>query len=283
MTNNHKLKIRYNGGDATENRIELYDGSTSIQGFAQALHIATHAFVNGSTIHKAPALKGAQVYLNPAKSGSFLVDISIAISKDPAVALSAGGIFAAYTAAPFYDFIKMIFGKAVGNADEEPETPAVRKALEKHEPFFDEVAEIMEGSLQRAHRPIGEGVGYVTVERARSSLLQLDENTKDWVNTNNIVPPNGSLCGNVTRYNSITRNGRMYVDEFNRVVPFRIGEDFQLSTLGLLTWSLHGSNSGLGGTIELPKKLNLDAAQVQSSTGRVKRIILSDCSRAGED
>ena len=272
--------MRYEGGDADENRLDLYDGTASIQGVAQAMQIATHAFVNGKLITKAPALKGAKLYLKPSKPGSFLVDIGVFITANPEITLASGGIFAAYTANPFYDFLKMIFGKANGSIDIDPETPSVLKALDRQEPFFDEVAEVMEGSLQRAHRPIGEGVDQILIDRPRSGLVILDENTKDWVNTRDVTPIDNNLTGNVTRYNAITRNGRIYVDQLNRIVPFRLGEAFPLAVLGSLTWSLHGSNSGLGGTQELPKKLTFGAEKVLSASGSVKRLIVSDCARA---
>ncbi|WP_298959452.1 hypothetical protein [uncultured Roseibium sp.] len=274
------IKVSYEGGIADENRLDLYDGSTSIQGVAQAMQIATHAFVNGKLITKAPAIKGARLYLKPSKPGSFLVELGVLITEDPQRALALGGIFAAYTAAPFYDFVKMIFRKANGMQDEEPDTPAVRRALERQEPFFDDVAEVMEGSLQRTHRPIGDGIDQIRIGRPRSNLIVLNEHSKDWVNTRDITPVTNNLSGNVTRYNSVTRNGRVYVDQLSRIVPFRLGENFPLGVIGALTWSLHGSNSGVGGTQELPKKLRLSAEKVLSASGQVKRIILSDCSRA---
>jgi len=274
------IKVRYEGGDADEHRLDLYDGTASIHGVAQAMQIATHAFVNGKLITKAPALKGAKLYLKPSKSGSFLVDILVLVTENPEIALATGGIFSAYTANPFYDFLKMVFGKATGLPDSEPETPAVRRALDKQEPFFDEVAEVMEGSLQRGHRPIGDGVDRILIERPRSGLITLDENTKDWVNTRAVTPIDNNMTGNVTRYNVITRNGRIYIDQLNRIVPFRLGEEFPLAVLGSLTWSLHGSNSGLGGTQALPKKLTFGAVKVLSASGKVKRVIVSDCARA---
>lgn len=270
------VKVRYEGGDADEHRLDLYDGTASIQGVAQAMQIATHAFVNGKLIAKAPAIKGAKLYLKPSKPGSFLLDIAVLITANPVV----GGMFVSYTAAPFYDFLKMIFGKAIGIQDSKPDTIAVLRALEKNEPFFDEVAEVMEGSLQRAHRPIGDGIDQIQIERPRSNLITLNENTKDWVNTRDVTPLENGRTGNVTRYNAITRNGRIYVDQLNRIVPFKLGEDFPPAILGSLTWSLHGSNSGMGGTQEFPKKLVFDAANILSAAGAVKRVIMSNCARA---
>jgi hypothetical protein len=269
-----KLKIRHNGGDASLGRLDLYDGVTSIQGFAQSLNIATHAYLNGEPIKKATALKGAKLYMKSAKKGSFLTEVVILMENNPSVT----GAIVGYSANAFYDFAKILFRKATGlyNNEDDADTLTVKNALERQEPFFDEVAEIMEGSLQRAHRPINEGVDSISIERPRSNLILLDEETKSWVETRDEAPLSENISGNVTRYNAITRNGRVYIDQLNRIVPFRVGQDFPFNRFGVLTWSLHGSNSGQAGTQQLPKKISINARQVLSANSKVKRLILLD-------
>ncbi|MDA9553628.1 MAG: hypothetical protein P8O77_03850 [Emcibacteraceae bacterium] len=104
-----------------------------------------------------------------------------------------------------------------------------------------------------------------------------DQDTQDWVNTRNEMPYEDIITGNVTRFNSITRNGRIYVDQLQKVVPFKLDVDFPIVTVGLLTWSLHGSNT------DLPKKLELKARHVRSAHGLTKRILLAECKRIEED
>ncbi|MEX0344436.1 MAG: hypothetical protein AB3N20_05905 [Rhizobiaceae bacterium] len=267
------LKIQYNGGIASDGMLDFYDGSTSIQGFSQSLSIATHAFINSDHIKKAPALKGAQIYLKAARRGSFISDIAILMEQNPAIT----GAIVGYSANIFYDFIKVLYRKVTGVfSDSDVDTKSVQKALKKEEPFFDEVAENMEGSLQRAHRPIGDGVETISIGRPRSRLILLDLDTKSWVETRDETPEIDDLTGNVTRYNAITRNGRVYVDQLGRIVPFRVGTSYPFNRVGVLTWSLHGSNSGQLGTKQLPKKISFSANQILSSSEKVKRLILTD-------
>jgi len=261
----HRFKIRYTGGDADENQIPFYDGSTSINGICQALQITTHAYINDAVISRATALRGAKFYLRPAKSGSFLVEVVAFIEQYPASAAIAAPVF--------YDFIKLAWSKATGLLDTEPDTSSVRRLLDRDEPYFDELAETLEGSLQRAHRPIGEGVRGITLEQARKPLLNLTSETKDWVNTADELPQIETLEGNVTRFNSVTRNGRVYLDDLQRIVPFKPAPEFPPARFGYLTWSLHGSNT------DLLSRLELDVKRVRAANGRTKRVILMDCRR----
>lgn len=80
--------------------------------------------------------------------------------------------------------------------------------------------------------------------------------------------------GSVTRFNAISRNGRAFVDELERVVPIRPGTSFSSAALANLTWSLHGSN--VGGR----KKLALTAHRVCSASGKVKRLVLVDSAKS---
>ncbi|WP_221793510.1 hypothetical protein [Aquisediminimonas sediminicola] len=243
----------------------MYDGTTSIQGVAQAVQIATHALLTGNIVARATAARSAEFYLLPSRSGSYLVELAAFIEANPAVA----GI----TAPIVYDWLKTIFMKATSRAQPVPETPKVRKWIERDEPFLDELAETLEGSLQRAHRPIGPDVTTITFERPRSQILTLNDATKEWVNTRDVAAGATPLTGHITRFNSITRNGRAFIDQLHRVVPFKPDGDFAMGGLQYLTWSLHGSAN------ELPKSLTINAREVKSATGETKRILLVDCMR----
>ncbi|MEQ9039192.1 MAG: hypothetical protein RIE24_12650 [Silicimonas sp.] len=278
----HKFKIRFDGGIANKNLLPLYDGTTSIQGIGQSLQIATHAFMTGEIVTRATALRGAHFVIRPARPGSFIVEVIAVIEAYPAMS----GIVTAIGAPVFYDFIKTAFRRATGDLDAEPETAHLKKIYSRREPpplqkppaDLDELAETLEGSLQRAHRPIGGGEGVATIEinTPRQQLIELNANTKDWVNTREEAIGVEVFTGNVTRYNSLSRNGRAYIDQLDRVLPMRPGPDYNSGDLPLLTWSLHGSNAGL------PKKLQFRARRVSSANGRVKRLLLVDNTRIPE-
>lgn len=262
------LKLRYEGGDADNHLLELYDGTASLHGFAQALQIATHAYLHGQVYSKATALKGATLYLKAARPGSLITDLVAKVDKASRNLNS--------TPASFYDFLKFAFSRATGTAEQVPETPYMRRLLENDEPFFDDLAETLEGSLQRAHRAIEKGgIDSVILERPKGEQLNVfNKQTCLWVSTREEKPDIFESTGNVTRYNSVTGNGRAYIYELLRIVPFRLSEDFAFGRRGLLTWSLHGS------TTNVPHQLDIQAQRIESAHGEVKRLILVDCQQS---
>jgi hypothetical protein len=262
------LKLRYQGGDADDHLLELYDGTASLHGFAQALQITTHAYLHGQVYSKATALKGATFYLKAARPGSLITEFVAKIDKTPRNRNPSP--------ASFYDFLKFAFARATGTTEQRPETPYVRSLLERDEPFFDDLAETLEGSLQRAHRAIEKGgIDSVTLERPKGEQLSVfNKQTYLWVNTREEKPDVFDLSGNVTRYNSVTGNGRVYLHELSRIVPFRLSEEFAFGKRGLLTWSLHGSATNAS------HQLDLQARRVDSAHGEVKRLILVDCQQS---
>lgn len=70
--------------------------------------------------------------------------------------------------------------------------------------------------------------------------------------------------------------GAMYVDQLHKIIPFKPDGDFPAGRMGLLTWSLHGSNT------DLSKKLELKVRHVKSALGESKRFLLADCKRIEE-
>jgi hypothetical protein len=274
------LRIQYKGGAADRNELAGYDGATSIDGITRALHIATHAYMTGETVSRATALKGASIYIRPPRQGSFIFDLIVLMEAYPAT--STAGV--ALTAPVFYDFVKTAFQRAAGLLDKEPEHPHLQKMYSRKQPpplkrppaDFDVLAETLEGTLQDAHRPIrddADGVTEISIGSPRRKLVSFNADTRDWVMTQDMSDRLEVLEGNVTRYNALSRNGRAFIDPLERVVPFRPDGDFPAADLGHLTWSLHGSN--IGGR----NKLDFRARKVTSASGKVKRLLLADCSR----
>lgn len=257
------LKLRFSGGDADDSKLELYDGTTSLYGFSQALQIAMHAYVHHEIVTRATAMKGISAFVRAPRNGSVLFDILAIIEQYPAVASISAPIF--------YDFLKYAFSKAAGYLNAAPETNYVSRMSTDDEPFFDDLAETLEGSLQRGHRSIDGGTATsITLERPRSVLVKFDKSSSEWVNTRDEAPAVEELDGNVTRYNSITGNGRAYINELHTIIPFRLSPEFPGIKRGYLTWSLHGN------TAALPKALKFHAKKVKSARNDVKRIILCD-------
>lgn len=267
MAQEFKLRLRFSGNTVDRYGLDLYDGTYSLQGFAQALQIVMHAGLNRQIVSRATALRNARIAILPPVRGSVLFDLITIIEQYPATSAMAG--------AAFYDFIKYSLSRAVGYFNVRPETPAVRRlTVGDNETFFDELAETLEGSLLRAHRAIDQGVARITIERPRSQLVLFDAGTNEWVKTRDENPNVQEFTGNITRYNSISKNGRAFIREIGSIVPFRPGDDFPANKRGFLTWSLHGDN------VHAEKDLKFWARRIESANGQTKRLILADTAAA---
>jgi hypothetical protein len=265
MSNNeltYRVRFRYSGGTADEHMLDLYDGTKSIHGFARTLQIATHGFIHHDVIYHATALRGARLYLKPPQKGSFLNDIIVVINNDP--------IASGLAAAAFYDFLKFSVSRAAGLISK-PETPSVTRLSTKDEPFFDALGEAMEGSLLDGHRTIQTTGGIVSMERPRSKLLSFDQQTLSWVKTRDENPNAETISGNITRFNVLSQNGRLYDYALERTVAFK--PDPSGIDPSLLTWSMDQLNNGLPGALDMSVK------RIRSAQGSTKRYILVMCSK----
>jgi len=265
MSNQFGLRLRFSGGYADQNMLDAYDGSKSLAGVARALQITTQAYVNKDFSKVATKLKNAEIYIKPAHQGSFIVDFITHISA------KASGVL--INAPTYYDFIGFAFNQAVGNTKGEPKTRYVQSLIGPDKPTFDHLSEVLEGSLQEAHRSISEQtVSQITLERPRGEKIAVfNQQTAEWVYTRDLGKNPEYLIGNVTRYNSESPNGRAYIDHLDKIIPFKRHDDFKAANKQNLTWSLHEHDRIKQG------KLEFEARRVISASGHVKRLIVYDC------
>lgn len=261
----YALKLRFKSDKAGDSGIGFYDAATSLQGFAQALQIIARAYYCDEAIDRAMPLRRAALNLSSPRRGSVLFDLEASFNDSPASAPTSPDVF--------YDYVRFALGKATGNDDVVAQTSYVNSRSDDEELIFEQVAESIEGSLQRAHRSIDHDVSSVTLERPRSVLIEFNKETSLWVNTRDENPDVKRFTGNITRYNSKTGNARAYIKELRRIIPVRRADAFATSKKGLLTWSLHGDN------VAANKELEFFAKQIESARGEPKRLILMDCNQ----
>lgn len=264
------FKLRFSGKDADEHQVAGYSGTRSLHGFSRAIQIATHAYLNAEPVSRATALHDAELFLTGAKPGSLTFDFKLDIfKKKPSVTLSRDA---------FYDFCSTVFSRATGKPYS-PKTPYVKSIDDDLESdLIDLTVEHVEESLKSAHSAIEQSVKSIAFERPRSGVqIYFDQETKNYIESSPISPVDHQHTGHVTRFNSITGNGRAFINDLGRVVPFRLGDEFLESKRGFLTWSLHGSN------VHRAKNLKIDAFEITSAAGTVKRLALVDCNMSGDD
>ena len=83
MSETFVLKLRFDGKNVGSEGLRLYDGTTSLHGFARALQITSHAYLNDNPVSKATALSGGVLYFGPPKKGSVLFNIFAKFDRKP--------------------------------------------------------------------------------------------------------------------------------------------------------------------------------------------------------
>lgn len=263
MDQQFALKLRFKGDGVDIDGLDLYDGSASFHGFARALHLVAHAYMNDEVVGRATALKGGKICFSSPRRGSVLFDLVAKFNRKPKTA--------PLNPDTFYDFTQVALARATGDLNASAQTSYVERKLRDDEPFFDELGEALEGSLQQAHRSIDNEDVVVSLERPRSSLILFDKQTSAWVNTRDENPNAQEFQGNMTRFNTQTGNGRAFIKSIKRIVPVRKSDEFKDVSKAWLTWSLHGSN------VKTANDLVFVGRKIASATGETKRILIDDC------
>lgn len=249
-----RLKFRYEHGAADTGRLEIYDAAVALRGIARATSIITHAYLNGEIRTHGEAAKGAKIYIDTPKKGSFLYEATIWTAG----ALSSG---------VFYDFVKYAVTDAVGKANS---ADGYYKALDARiEPTIGELPAVLESALDEVHRPIRQDMKItLAVARPRGEeLAALDSDTLLYLQPSTVPAPH-AISGNVTKYNSLTGWGKFFDLIERRTVSFNIDLNSSERQRSLITWSLHENNMKREGL------LYLRANAVITPTSRIKRYIV---------
>jgi hypothetical protein len=133
--------------------------------------------------------------------------------------------------------------------------------------------EALEIPLEQAHRPIKkDNKVVIALKRQRvGEVIKLDCETLNSVSLKVDQEVTKNIKGNVTRYNILSGYGRLYDDDLERTVSFKIGEDVSSAQKQLLTWSLHYAQEAEGGG-----KLLFDAKRIITAKGIIKRYLVSN-------
>lgn len=97
--------------------------------------------------------------------------------------------------------------------------------------LLDQTVEEVEDALRQGHRAIGRSVEGISIIRPRSGQgVFFDAETKEYIEKNVFADEVEALEGHVTRFNSITGNGRAYIGALGRIVPFKLSESYPYET-----------------------------------------------------
>lgn len=265
------IVIRYDGKTADSGQLNLFQAAESLDGIARVVNVIVHAFANDGEIReRLTAPEGAETYLSAAKKGCFEETVTVEFDSSVVEKIKPTVIIG-----NFWDFLNASITAAIGR-EHDPNTPMVRKIMEKNETFFEQVAEELENALLKLHRPIkSKGAETITFYRPKvGDVVALNKASLTHVSVRDQETELRYWRGNVTKYNSLSGYGRAYLDDLGETVPFKIDHFKEnISARRAATASMNEKEHEEGG------KRRIGAYAVHNALGNLKRITIVEFSK----
>jgi len=259
-------KLKFDGRDAERHMLEAHPAGQSIEGFSWALGLTLNYGITGKLRYSRDLSRSAKVFISPPKRGSLLYDLNILVQENPFLAIIVGG-YAVNTVTPYINgLIGYVFKQAMGIGEDFPEE--AKKYLKKLKgEELTAISQRIEPPLTRAHTAIGRTADEITLDRSGAEIIKLNQSTKE----NLKAQPTGTydtLDSNVTSFNILTGNGRLYSPETETTIPFGLRDNYRHGTTTALIASMDQYSIGRMGTIRIVGE------RVETSGGRLVKYII---------
>jgi ElaB/YqjD/DUF883 family membrane-anchored ribosome-binding protein len=263
-------KVTFDGLDASGNELEAYAASKSLEGLTWALSTTINFAVTGRYKSRGDMSRSVRIYMSPARQGSFIIAMDAWVVGNPFLATVAlGGAVGVVT--PYVNkTIEYAFGKALGTISDIPDgfKKYYNRLSKEEKNQLDTLVQRIEPPLMRAHTVIGQTASEVAFKSKRAELFRMDEATKEYIEAKPLNSPE-TLITNVTAYNVISRNGRMYDPVHGTTAAFTLVKSPLKGTANIITKSLDQYQAGRKGMV----KVTVD--RVQTESGRLKKFLVT--------
>ena len=241
-------KVVFDGLDAEGNELEAYSASKSLEGLTWALSTTINFAATWNYKSQGDISKSAKIYMSRARQGSFIVAMNAWVIANPFIATVTLGVGASVVATYVNRTIEYVFGKALGSISDMPDGfRKYYKRLSKDEKNeLELLIQRIEPPLSRAHTAVGKTAAEVVFKSKRAELFKMDEITKEYIEAKPLNSPE-ILLTNVTAYNVVSRNGRMYDPVQGNTAAFTLVKSPLKGTANIITTSLDQYQAGRRG------------------------------------
>ncbi|MFN3312913.1 MAG: hypothetical protein ACK46Q_05555 [Hyphomonas sp.] len=275
-----KILLRFEGDEADHGVLDFYDAAQALIGFQRSLALTTHFVLNGTVITQAPALKGAQISVQPPSMGSWLIVASI-IGGVGYLGSRPKDTPLGHLVYSVYDYVLMRtmgihidYDKSIRQLVEERVQEDTKHISEGR---LDDLSEKCENAIKEMHRPIvnsgtAEAAGFSTVSGSKIVPLKsmLTEETFEALDFERRSVSTKIFEGMVSSYNMNTRTGRLYVKELARTIPFKIADSYLSRSVS--TKIARNMTKLADGETHTP--IVFEAFENQSRNGRLRSILV---------
>lgn len=252
------MRIKFEGAEADDHRLEAYEGIKSLEGLIRVARIATHYAATGEVRFRAPYTDLLESQISQIQNGSLEMLFDYASRITDQIASSD----AKTKAEALFNFL---IRRGTGQTeDEDLEVEGVTI------PSGDvaAMAEASESALKAAHRWIDRDSKSISVFDG-DTPTRLDEGTREYVEEE-IMGEEQTRDVTVAAINANSKNGRVYLFDEHRTVPFLIHKEAEPGTMATLSKFLPKYVARTNETV------NIRFRPVLHIDGRIKRLIIFD-------
>lgn len=263
-----KFRAKFEGLDADNSRLEAYPAAQSMEGLTWALSLTVHFGVTGELRNRGDLSRSARIFVSPARRGSYYQDIYVVLQQNPFLAGLVGG-YAVNTVTPYINgLIGYVFNQTIGAAAVIPRG-AARFIRRLNADDLDDLAVRIEPPLTRAHSAIGRTAETLTFQSRRAPLVLMDSTTKSYLEAQ-LADEYEIVDTNVTSFNLLTGNGRLYFPEVDGTIPFSLHSDPGAGTKQTLIKSMEHYAIGHKGTVRIT------ARRFETFDERIKKLVITN-------
>lgn len=234
MPTSINFSYSFDGADASDGRVDLYDAAEALVGFHRSLAITLHLVAHGEVITQAPSLRDLRILATTPEDGSWKVIVTVVGALHALGSAEQSSVLGHLTTSAYSYIVseslgfEVDFNKTLGQQYKELKS--------KESPFpildqtrFDSAIEKCEASIKNMHRPI---IWSQTAETGKIEAFvggvpiarypKFDLETYEYLQYTKRSERPYVMSGRVSSYNMNTYKGRIYVPEEGRPIPFRL-------------------------------------------------------------
>jgi hypothetical protein len=253
------MRIKFEGAEADENRLEAYEGIKSIEGLIRVARIATHYAATGEVRFRAPYTTLLEAQISQIQNGSFemLFDYASRIAsvvKADEAKTKAEALFT------------FLVRRGTGQTEDE-DLEVEGEIIPSGD--IAAMSEAAESALKASHRWLDDDDKKITVVDGDDST-SLDLETKEYVEEE-FIGDEDTRDVRVAAMNVNSKNGRVYLLDEHRTVPFLVHRDATPRTVTNLSRYIPKYAQKTNETV------NILYRPVRHIDERIKRLIIFDC------
>ncbi len=282
MEDTIEFTFSFDGNDAENHRLDLYDAARALEGFHRTLALTTHLIMNNEVITQAPSLKNATIHSLPPEKGSWEITVIICTAMY-SLATAPKDTPLGHIIYSAYDYIvseslgvSVDYNKTLGKLYKESK---IEKLPEIKQHQLDSVIEKCSNSIKEMHRPIYQtntateaSISAKVNDKTKILSTSLNYDTYTHIKTEHINSKEVLVHGHISSYNINTFTGRIYTTEVNRAVPFELSYYLKndKKTIKLIVNSLRESAL----KTKERKTLKCLVQKIESVKGKLKKYII---------